>query len=69
MQWRRADGSTGQYIGPLDDLGYGIPRNPPTSWGPRQALFDLAFGYVSGFPITDVLVFSARSLLPPRRRG
>lgn len=67
MQWKRADGTIGTYTGPLDDLGYGIPRNPRTQWGIRRAIFDLAFGYVSGFPIRDVLAFSARSLLPPRR--
>lgn len=66
MQWRRADGTIAEYTGPLDDLGYGIPRNPRTAWGIRRALFDLAYGYVSGFPILDVLAFSARSLLPPR---
>lgn len=66
MQWRRADGSFAEYTGPLDDLGYGIPRNPHTQWGIRRALFDLAYGYVSGFPILDVLTFAARSLLPPR---
>jgi hypothetical protein len=69
MQWRRADGSFAEYSGPLDDLGYGIPRNPETGWGIRRALFDLAFGYVSGFPILDVIAFSARSLFPPRRRA
>ena len=67
MQWRRADGTFAEYTGPLDDLGYGIPRNPRKTWGIRRALFDLAFGYVSGFPILDVLAFAARSLLPPRR--
>lgn len=67
MQWRKADGTFAEYTGPLDDLGYGIPRNPRTSWGIRRAVFDLAYGYVSGFPILDVLTFSARSLFPRRR--
>lgn len=67
MQWRRADGTFAEYAGILDDLGYGIPRNPSTEWGIRRALFDLAFGYVSGFPIRDVLAFSLRSLLPSSR--
>lgn len=66
MQWRKADGSTGEYHGLLHDLGYGIPRNPRTSWGLRRAVFDLAFGYVSGFPMWDIIVFSTRSLFPPR---
>lgn len=64
MSWRRADGSFAEYVGPLDDLGYGIPRNPRSSWGLRRALFDLAYGYVSGFPVRDVVAFSLRSLLP-----
>lgn len=67
MTCSRADGTFAEYTGPLDDLGYGIPRNPRTTWGIRRALFDLAYGYVSGFPILDVLVFAARALLPPRR--
>lgn len=66
MQWRRANGSFAEYVGPLDDLGYGIPRNPGASWGLRRAVFDLAYGYVSGFPVGDVLAFAIRSLFPPR---
>lgn len=65
MQWRRRDGSTGTYSGELLDLGYGIPRKRGF-WGVRAALFDLAFGYVSGFPVRDILPFAARSLLPSR---
>lgn len=65
MQWRKADGTTGEYVGPLVELGKGIPRNLPPH-GIRRAIFDLAFGYISGFPIWDVLVFSARSLFPQR---
>lgn len=65
MQWRRANGTTGTYTGPLLDLGHGIPRDLP-GWGIRRALFDIAFGYVSGFPIRDILAFSLRSVLPSR---
>lgn len=68
MQWRRSNGETGQYSGRLVDLGYGIPRELPDH-GIRRALFDLAFGWVSGFPFWDVLVFSARSLFPQRVQG
>lgn len=65
MQWRRADGSTGTYEGPLFDLGYGIPRRIP-AYGLRRSLFDLAFGYVSGFPVRDIIPFTLRSLLPSK---
>lgn len=67
MQWRRTNGSIGHYSGPLIDLGHGIPRRIP-SYGIRAALFDLAFGYVSGFPVRDILTFSARSLFPQAGR-
>jgi hypothetical protein len=56
MHWRRADGSMGEYAGPLRDLGHGIPR-PDHGPGIRRALFDLAFGYVSGFPVRDILAY------------
>jgi len=60
MYWRRADGSQGEYVGPLRDLGHGIPR-PDHGPGIRRALFDLAFGYVSGFPVRDILAYVLRS--------
>ena len=66
MQWRRRDGSVGTYRGPLYPLGYGIPRARHKSWGVQRALFDLAFGYTSGFPVRDILPFAARSLFPRR---
>ena len=65
MQWRKRDGTTGTYAGPLVDLGQGIPRQM-RAHGFRRAVFDLAFGYVSGFPLRDILAFSVRSLLPQR---
>ena len=65
MQWRKADGTMGTYTGPLIYLGRGIPR-PMGDHGIRRALFDLAFGYVSGFPVRDILPFAARSLFPQR---
>lgn len=65
MQWRKANGQTGTYTGPTVELGKAIPRNTPP-FGIRRALFDFAFGYVNGFPLWDVLVFSARSLFPSR---
>jgi hypothetical protein len=65
MTWRRADGTMGEYHGDLIELGLGIPRNT-RSWGIRRALFDLAFGYVSGFPVRDIIPFSLRSLFPSR---
>lgn len=67
MQWRRADGSMGTYHGPLKSLGHGIPR-PMRDHGFRRAMFDLAFGYVSGFPVRDIIPFALRSLLPQRPR-
>jgi hypothetical protein len=56
VSWRRADGTTGEYTGPLQELGHGIPRRD-TGPGIRRALFDLAFGYVSGFPVRDILAY------------
>ena len=63
MQWRRANGRMGSYEGPLVDLGQGIPRRMGDH-GIRRALYDIAFGYVSGFPVRDILAFSWRSLFP-----
>lgn len=63
MEWRKANGEDGTYSGPLVALGHGIPRK----LGPHgigRAIFDLAFGYVSGFPVRDIIAFSARSLFP-----
>jgi hypothetical protein len=34
--------------------------------GIRRAVYDLAFGYASGFPVRDILPFALRSLLPQR---
>jgi hypothetical protein len=65
MQWRRRNGTTGHYTGPLVDLGLGIPRRM-RDHGIRRALYDLAFGYVSGFPVRDILPFALRSLFPQR---
>lgn len=58
MQWRRADGSTGRYEGRLVNLGYGIPRPRRNRF--TRALWHLALGYASGFPIWDILTFTAR---------
>lgn len=63
MQWRKANGETGTYTGPLIHLGSGIPRRMGDH-GVRRALYDLAFGYVSGFPIRDIIPFAIRSLWP-----
>lgn len=63
MQWRKANGDVGDYEGPLVDLGQGIPRRM-RDHGFRRAVFDLAFGYVSGFPLRDIIPFSLRSLFP-----
>lgn len=65
MQWRRADGTMGTYHGPLKSLGHGIPR-PMRDHGFRRALFDLAYGYTSGFPVRDILPFALRSLFRQR---
>ena len=56
VAWRRADGTTGKYTGPIRELGQGIPRGD-SGPGIRRALFDLAFGYVSGFPVRDILAY------------
>lgn len=65
MTWRRADGTLGEYHGELIELGMGIPRRKGPH-GIRRAVFDLAFGYVSGFPVRDIIPFAARSLFPGR---
>lgn len=67
MTWRRADGGIGEYRGEMVELGMGIPRRKG-SYGIRRAVFDLAFGYVSGFPVRDIIPFAIRSLFPGRRR-
>ena len=67
MTWRRADGTMGEYHGELVELGMGIPRRKG-AFGIRRAMFDLAFGYVSGFPVRDIIPFAVRSLFPGRRR-
>ncbi|WP_193596085.1 hypothetical protein [Microbacterium sp. YJN-G] len=66
MTWRRADGTMGEYRGELVELGMGIPRRKG-AFGIRRAAFDLAFGYVSGFPVRDIIPFAVRSLFPGRR--
>lgn len=65
VQWRRADGTTGTYHGPLRSLGVGIPR-PMRDHGFRRAVFDLAYGYTSGFPVRDIIPFAACSLFRQR---
>lgn len=65
MQWRKANGKDGTYTGPLVNLGHGIPRKLG-DFGMRRAIYDLAFGYVSGFPVRDIIPFAARSLFPTR---
>lgn len=65
MQWRKANGQTGEYTGPLMPLGHGIPRCM-RDFGIRRAIFDLAFGYASGFPVRDIIPFAIRSLFPYR---
>lgn len=67
MQWRRFNGQTGTYSGPLVDLGQAIPRRV-RSWGPGAALHHFAYGYASGFPLRDVIPFALRYLLPPSRK-
>jgi len=37
-------------------LGYGL-RPIPTKHGPRRALFDIAFGYASGFPTSAIAYY------------
>lgn len=67
MQWKRWNGATGVYDGPTVDLGTAIPRRLP-DFGFRRAVFDLAFGYVNGFPLLDVIAYSMRSLFPTQTR-
>lgn len=65
MQWRKLNGDTGTYTGPLVNLGHGIPRQMGAH-GFRRAVYDIAFGYVSGFPVRDIIPFALRSLFPQR---
>ena len=64
MQWARRDGTMAEYAGELIDLGHGIPRprsRRPMVYRMQRAVWHLSFGYVSGFPIIDVLAFTARA--------
>lgn len=63
MRWARRDGTVGSYIGPLTELGQGIPRprsTRPIVYRLQRALWHLALGYVSGFPVRDILAFTRR---------
>lgn len=67
VSWRSAAGRTRTYRGPVIDLGVGIPRRAHhRSWGIRRAVFDAAFGYVSGFPVRDIIPYAIRALFPTR---
>ena len=68
MQWVGFGGKTKEYRGLLYELGQGVPRKVP-GWGIRRAIFDLAFGYVSGFPVRDILYFVFTRSLWPRKFG
>lgn len=63
LQWMKANGEIGEYKGPTIALGKGIPRKMGEH-GFRRAMFDLALGYASGFPVRDIIPFVMRSLFP-----
>lgn len=51
-------------VTPSMDLGRG--GRPTPDWGLRRAVFDAAFGYVSGFRKRDILYYLATRSLSPR---
>lgn len=63
MRWAHRDGTAAVYVGPLIDLGQGIPRprsHRPLIYRMQRALWHLTFGYASGFPVRDIVAFTAR---------
>lgn len=63
MTWRHRDGTPAEYVGPLTELGRGIPRKRsrrPFAYRMQRAAWHLALGYVSGYPVRDILAFTIR---------
>jgi hypothetical protein len=55
VYWVQRDGSPARAEAAVD-LGWGIERAYPRR-GFRRMLWDFCFGYVSGYPVRDVLAF------------
>lgn len=67
IRWGRRDGTVGVYTGPVLDLGDGIPRptsTRPTIYRLQRMVWHLALGYVSGFPVRDIVVYALREFWP-----
>lgn len=66
IQYVRFGGGTGEV--PTDfDMGRGRHRTP--AFGLRRAVWDAAFGYISGFPLSAIVYYVAtRSLHPAIER-
>ena len=55
VYWVRSDGRPDRARAEVD-LGNGAMRNYPR-FGFRRMLWDFCFGYVSGYPVRDILAF------------
>lgn len=68
MSWLGAGGATRTAPAVLD-LGWTTGANfPRRKYGIRRALWDIAFGYVSGFPLRDIAYFVRTRSLSGRAR-
>lgn len=65
MQWRGPRGESVWYEGPMFDLGYGI-KGRHQDRGIRGLVWDLAFGYVSGFPVSHILHYALTHVFRPK---
>lgn len=67
VRWGRRDGTVGVYVGPVIALGDGIPRprsRNPLFYRMQRFAWHVAFGYVSGFPVRDILAYALREWWP-----
>lgn len=69
MQWRGWGDRPREYTGDLRYLGWGVPRPRAERGTWRRIVWDLAFGYVSGFPKRDIVwyVWKVSIRRPPAR--
>lgn len=56
VSWVKADGTTAEAPA-IFNLGWAARGIPPKEYGLRRALWDIAFGHVSGFPLRDIAYY------------